>query len=576
MQKFDSDFSDFNSIQIDDFNKEEIIDKLNELKDKISSSSSEEECVKSIRDYFKLSDTIATIRSVIYIRHSQDVSDEKYTKLNDYLDENYPFINKAENDVLTAIYNSPFKEGLEKEFSPLFFKQIELSLKTISDEVLPLLQEENRLISQYIELKGKAKVEYEGELYSLAQIAKFTSSPDREIREETTRKSVSFYDENDEKIGEIFSSMIKVRNEIALKLGYEDFVQLGYDRMGRLDWTYKDAREYRNKVFKYIVPLSNEIFNKQKDRLGYGEDTKFFDYNIFYKTGNPTPKYDADTLVRKAEEMYEKMSPVLGKYFSFMVQHNCMDLIARPNKVGGGFMDYLPMLKTSFIFANFNSTPDDIDTLTHEFGHSIQGFLAGERIDIPSYRSPSLECCEMHSMSMEYLTYPFMNMFFEEEADKYRYFHLASAITFIPYGCIIDAFQEYCYQHPYLNHNQRKAYFRSLEKKFLPHLDYEGFPAFESGAYFERQSHIFENPFYYLDYTIATIVALDFFKESMEDYSKTLDKYINFCYLGGKYPFRELLKEAGINNPMDNDTLKDVSQAIYEYLKTFDVSSLDK
>ena len=307
MQKFDSDFSDFNSIQIDDFNKEEIIDKLNELKDKISSSSSEEECVKSIRDYFKLSDTIATIRSVIYIRHSQDVSDEKYTKLNDYLDENYPFINKTENDVLTAIYNSPFKEGLEKEFSPLFFKQIELSLKTISDEVLPLLQEENRLISQYIELKGKAKVEYKGELYSLAQIAKFTSSPDRKIREETTRKSVSFYDENDEKIGEIFSSMIKVRNEIALKLGYEDFVQLGYDRMGRLDWTYKDAREYRNKVFKYIVPLSNEIFNKQKDRLGYGEDTKFFDYNIFYKTGNPTPKYDADTLVRKAEEMYEKM-----------------------------------------------------------------------------------------------------------------------------------------------------------------------------------------------------------------------------------------------------------------------------
>ena len=281
MQKFDSDFSDFNSIQIDDFNKEEIIFKLNELKDKISSSSSEEECVKSIREYFNLSDTIATIRSVIYIRHSQDVSDEKYTKLNDYLDENYPFINKTENDVLTAIYNSPFKEGLEREFSPLFFKQIELSLKTISDEVLPLLQEENRLISQYVELKGKAKVEYEGELYSLAQIAKFTSSPDRKIREETTRKSVSFYDENDEKIGEIFSSMIKVRNEIALKLGYEDFVQLGYDRMGRLDWTYKDAREYRNKVFKYIVPLSNEIFNKQKDRLGYGEDTKFFDYNIF-------------------------------------------------------------------------------------------------------------------------------------------------------------------------------------------------------------------------------------------------------------------------------------------------------
>lgn len=576
IQHFDQNFSNLDDVEIDSIDKDSIISELDAVKNRILSANSKEETISAIRDYFKISDDLQTIIALVYIRHSKNTIDEKYVKLNDYLDENLPLISQADNQVSKAIFSSPFKEQLKNELGSLFFDQIQLSMKTFSDEIVDDLVEENKYVSQYVNLLGSAIVTFNGENYSIPQMGKFLASSDREIRRKASEVVYNFYAENDEKIGEIYSNMIKVRTRIASKLGYENFVQLAYDRLGRLDWNEKDAAEYRNKILKYIVPLSDEIFKKQKERLGYKEDTKYYDYAIFYKSGNPTPKGTSDDLVNAAKVMYEKMSPVTSKYFNFMVDHNCMDLVARANKSGGGFEEYLSSLKTSFIFSNFNGTSADVDVLTHEFGHALQGFLAGEEIEIPSYRNPSLECCEMHSMSMEYLTYPYMELFFKEDNEKYKYMHLADAITFIPYGCIVDAFQTYCYTHPYLNHSQRKAYFRKLEKKYLHHRTYEDNEFLNSGGFFERQAHIFENPLYYLDYTIAQVVALEFFTESLEDKEKAFDKYINFCKLGGKYPFRTLLKEASIKNPMDGNTLEEVSSSIMNYLSTFDVDNLDK
>lgn len=274
-------------------------------------------------------------------------------------------------------------------------------------------------------------------------------------------------------------------------------------------------------------------------------------------------------------KMYDELSPVASKYFRFMVDHHCFDLDAKPGKAGGGYMDYIPELKTSFIFSNSNGTSQDVDTLTHEFGHALQGFLGGTN-EVPGYRMPGMECCEMHSMSMEFLTYPWMEYFFKEDTDKYLYQHLADAITFIPYGAIVDAFQTYCYKHPDMTHQKRKAYFRSLEKSYLPSKDYTGNEFLESGGYWMRQHHIFENPLYYLDYTIAQVVALEFFRESRIDRSKALEKYLAFDRLAGTYPFRELLKKAGIGNPLDGDTLKEVSEDAMKYLSSFDLSKIDR
>ena len=574
IQKFDANFTNFNDIQVDEIDKDSMIDSLNIIKDRINNATDANEAINAIKDYFTLSDDIQTACSLVFTRFSQNSKDEKYVKLNEYLDENLPLISQADNAVSQAIYNCKYRDELVNEFGTLYFEQIALSLKTFSDEIVPLLVEENKCVSEYKTLVSSALIDFNGEKYSLSQLGKFRDSLDYETRKNSNEAFWNFYKENDDKIGDIFDRMIKIRTKIAKTLGYEDFVQLGYDRMGRLDWDKDDALVYRNNILRYIVPLSNDIFNKQKERLGFGENTKYYDYNVFYKNGNPTPKGSSDELVSEAKKMYESLSPVASKYFNFMVDHNCMDLVARANKSGGGYMEYLPSLKTSFIFSNFNGTSGDIDVLTHEFGHALQGFLAGEDITVPSYRSPGLECCEMHSMSMEFLTYPYMDLFFKEDADKYKYMHLCSAITFIPYGCIVDAFQTYCYTHPHLTHEQRKAYFRTLERRYLPNREYEDNEFLQSGGYFERQAHIFESPLYYLDYTIAQVVALEFFKESLENKDETLNKYINFCKMGGKYPFRTLLKQADIKNPMDGDTLKEVAASIYDYLNTFDPNNL--
>lgn len=574
IQKFNPEFDNLESIVVEKPNKEEIIDAIKMLDERLKEAKSGEEAIGIVREYFSLSDDLRTIFSLIYIHYTINTADPYYKELSELVDNISPEISEYSTQFDKDFYDSPFRKELTDAFGGLYFEQVALSNKTFSKEIIPDLVEENKLVREYIDVISSGLIEFRGEKYSIPQMGKFTTSLDRETRKEASEATWKFYADNDEKIGKIYDGMVKVRTRIAHKLGYKNFLYLGYDRMGRLDWTPEDAKEYREKILKYIVPLSSEIYEKQKERLGYS-DIRFYDYSIFYKSGNPTPKGTPEELIAQAKKMYSELSPVASKYFDFMVDHHCMDILAKKNKAGGGYMDYLPSLRTSFIFSNFNGTSGDVDVLTHEFGHSLQGFLGAENTNVPSYRSPGYECCEMHSMSMEYLTYPWMKYFFKEDTEKYLYQHLCDAITFIPYGCIVDAFQAYVYENPELTHEERKAYFRSLEKTYLPHRQYEENAFLESGGYFERQAHIFENPLYYLDYTIAQVVALEFFAESEKDHKKAFDKYLAFDSLGGTLPFRKLLEKAGIANPMDGDTLKNVSEDVMKYLSTFDLSKID-
>lgn len=576
IQHFTSDFRYLEDIPVQRPDKDEIIAAILSLDKRLVEAKDGKEAVEIVKEYFALSDDISTAFNLINIHHTVNTADPYYTELNDLMDEIAPSINEATNQFDQHFYDSPFRKELVEAFGDLYFEQVALSMKTFRSEIIPDLVEENKLVSEYTNLMASGLIEYKGEKYSLPQMGRFLKSMNREERREASLKVNEFYSSNDEKIGEIYDRMVKVRTKIAKTLGYENFLQLGYDRMGRLDWTPADAKAYREKILKYIVPLSNKIFQAQKERLGYGEDTRYYDYAIFYKSGDPTPKGTPEELIDAARKMYSELSPIASKYFDFMVDHHCMDVVAKPNKAGGGYMEYIPGLKTSFIFSNFNGTSGDVDVLTHEFGHSLQGFLGAENTIVPAYRAPGMECCEMHSMSMEYLTYPWMNLFFKEDTDKYLYEHLCAAITFIPYGCIVDAFQTYCYENPDLTHAERKAYFRNLEKTFLPHRQYQESDYLESGGFWEKQMHIFQCPLYYLDYTIAQVVALEFFMESNENHQKAFDKYLAFDRLGGTLPFRALLKKADIANPMDGDTLKDVATGIMDYLDTFDCDTLDR
>lgn len=576
IQHFNPNFGKLEDIVIEDPEKNRILNALDDIDSRLKEATSPAFAISVMKEYFSLSDDIRTSFSLIAIRHSINANDKRYEELENLVNEILPEVDEKMNQINKDFINSRYRTELEKEFGTVIFDKARLSSKTMSSEIIDDAIEENKLVSEYSNLLASITINYKGERLSLSQMGKYLHSMDREERKEASELYWKVYSDNDAKIGDIYDRMVKVRTRIAKKLGYENFLQLGYDRMGRLDWIPEDADIYRKKILEYVVPESETIFLAQKERLGYGDDTRYYDWAIFYKSGNPTPKGNTQALVNAAQTMYKELSPIASHYFNFMVEHGCLDLDAKPGKAGGGYMDYLPSLKTSFIFSNSNGTSGDVDTLTHEFGHSLQGFLGGETIAVPDNRMPGMECCEMHSMSMEYLTYPWMHLFFKEDADKYKYQHLCDAITFIPYGCIIDAFQTYCYLHPDLTHKERKAYWRSLEKHYLPHKTYDGNEFLENGGYWMVQRHIFQCPLYYLDYTIAQVVALEFFEDSLKDKEKTFEKYLAFDKLGGTLPFKALLKKANIGNPMEGDVLKDVIASVSQYLSQFDPKELDK
>jgi len=562
-------FKDFSLVKVEEPNFNDIINKYKDLISRLNTSKSSLDAINIIKESFKLDDELSSNYTIASIRHTINVKDEYYSKLSDAYDMNLPEISEYSNEFNHAILDSKYKKEITNEFGTHFINKLELSTKTFSSEIIPDLQEENTLTSKYDQLLGSATAELNGKIIPITRFTPYLTSLDRNMRKEANKAFWKYYEEHDQEIGDIYDKLVHVRDKIAKKLGYKNFIQLAYYRLERLDYNAEDVKNYRDQIIKYVVPIANDLYKSQQKRINI-QEMKYYDYALTFKDGNPKPIGTPKQLINKASLMYKKLNPTISYYFDFMVSHHCMDLIAKEGKVPGGYMTYIPTLQTSFIFSNFNGSSGDVDVLTHEFGHSLQGFLAGESISIPSLRSPGYECCEMHSMSMEFLTYPFMNLFFEKDTDKYCLSHLEDAIKFIPYGACIDAFQYFVYENPNISHTERKLKWRELEKIYTPHKQYGEDNSFlESGGFWMKQSHLFGSPFYYIDYTIAQVVSFEFFNESREDYDKTITKYLDFCKLGGLYPYKTLLKKANIKDPMIEGTIQETISSLKSYLNSF-------
>lgn len=564
-------FTDFNKVEVSEPNFEELKNKLIEFTNNLKNAKDSTQAIKVVYDEFAFEDELASNYTIVSIRNSINIKDEYYDKLIEQYNMNMPVLSEFSNNFQLELVNSKFRKELEKEFGAHLFSQIDISLKIFSPEIIPDLQEENKLTNEYDKLVGTATAMFNGEELPITKFTPYLTSLDRQVRQQANIAFWSFYEKNDEKLGRIYDSLVKVRTRIAKKLGFDNFIQVAYYRLGRTDYTKVDVENYRKEILKNIVPIAQKLYSKQAIRIGIS-NMKYYDFALNFKSGNPKPIGTPTQLVEKASKMYNQMDKQVAYYFDFMVSHKCMDLEAKNGKVPGGYMTYIPSLKTSFIFSNFNGSSGDVDVLTHEFGHSLQGFLSGD-IKVPSLRSPGYESCEIHSMSMEFLAYPWMGLFFEENKDKYCFAHLEDAIEFIPYGVSVDEFQHYVYENPEASHAQRKAKWREIEKKYTPHKQYgQDNPYLESGAFWIKQSHIFSAPFYYIDYTIAQVAAFEFFTESLSDFDKTISKYLNFCKLGGLYPYKELLQKAGIKNPMENGVIEEITPKLEAYLDSFDTS----
>ena len=526
--------------------------------------------------FMEVFDEINTVRghthsmqTLCSIQHSIDTSDEYYDRENEYWNSTMPLLQAYEVELAKLMLENRFRE--EINIPEAYYKTLENTLKSFSPEIIEDLQEENRLVTEYGKLVSSAKIDFNGETHNLASIRPFMNDSDREVRKEATKACFGFFEANEAKFDEIYDRLVKVRDRMAKKLGYENFTPLGYIRMNRLDYDQAMVKNYRDQVIEDIVPLTVELRKKQAKRIGL-DSLKFYDVDYNFKTGNPKPHGTLDELVEAALQMYTEMSPETGEFFRMMVDQELFDLPTRPNKEMGGYCTGIYDYKVPFIFANANGTSGDVDVLTHEAGHAFQAFCTFKNVTIPDLSFPTMESAEIDSMSMEFFAHPWSHLFFREEADKYHYFHIADSLKFLPYGCLIDHFQHEVYGHPEMTPDERKSTFRRLEKIYKPDLDYEGFDLLERGGFFFKQGHVFQVPFYYIDYTLAQVCALQFFVRMLKKDEDAWKDYVHICGLGGTRSFTQIVREAHLKVPFEDGCLKEVAEKMKEELANIDDS----
>ncbi len=546
------------------------VKKLDEATKLLQDASTDEEALAAVKKHNRVSDKVTNELVLVSVCYSIDVNNPKYKKAMDILNEQSPLLSSADNRYAKALVGSSHRKYLEEKLGTFLFTMYENQMKAFDDRIMEDMVEENKLTTAYDSKIASCQVSFRGGTYNLPQMGKFMEDADRETRKEASEAYYAYLSTIKDELEDIYDKLVKVRTKMAQKLGYKNYVELGYIRMNRFDYNQEDVAAYRKQINEIVTPMVEKIMRRQFKRVGISSP-KVYDMGVVFKDGNPIPLGNTQDKIESAKKMYKELSPETDFFFNYMADHHVLDLDAKPGKQSGGYMTYFPAYKIPFIFSNFNGTSGDVDVLTHEFGHSFQAYMA-RNITIPEYRSPTMESCEIDSMSMEFLTEPWMNLFFDNP-DKYRYRHLADSITFLPYGVTVDEFQHFVYEHPEATPAERDAYWHSLEEKYTPYKVrcYKGCDYMMGGHRWLTQAHIFDNPFYYIDYTLAQVVAFEYFNLDRKNHALAWKRYLKICKLGGKYPFRTLVQKAGMKDPFAEGVVKKTVKPLMKVLESYPI-----
>ena len=516
--------------------------------------------------YEKKMQTAGTMQQIAYIRHTINTKDEFYNAENDYMDEIGPKLQELTHRVNTALLESPYRAELERHYGALMFKNLEIAARSFSPAIVELMQEENKLVSEYQNLYASATVEFDGKIMPLPLLGPYKQDPDRAVRKAAYEADAKFFDSHREELDTLYDKLVKVRDAQAKKMGLPNYIPLGYDRMGRNCYTAKDVAAFRDQIAEDMVPIVAKVKEAQRRRIGV-EKLAFYDEPISFADGNAVPEGTPDEILAAGKKMYQELSPETAEFIDFMFENELFDVLSRDGKAPGGYCTEIADYKSPFIFSNFNATAGDVDVLTHEAGHAFEAYRAFKQ-ELPSLlHSPTIEACECHSMSMEFLTAPWHHLFFGKQTDKYELGHCEDALVFIPYGCMVDEFQHKVYENPGMTPEQRNELWLSLEKKYRPWIDFDNLPFYSRGGGWQRQLHIYEVPLYYIDYCMAQTVAFQFWNLSRENYAEAWKRYMTFVDKAGTATFAELVESAGLKVPYHAGCIKEIGESISRWLE---------
>ncbi len=538
---------------------------------RFENAESAEDQITVLEEVDDASREYASYVSIASLNFSRNINDEAAKSEKEYYDSIGPDIQEVYNKLDKAVDASRFKADLTEKWGATFLKKIEMELKTFDPKIMDMLRKETDLRNEYTKLTAGAKIEFDGKSYNLAGLGPFHTHEDRDLRKRSYAARFQWFEENADQFDDLYDKLVKLRHEIATTLGYKNFVELGYLRMGRSDYGPDEVANFRKQIVDHVVPIVTELLEQKKSILGL--DHLYFYDGINFKEGDPKPKGTPEELVAGAQEMYHELSPETGEFFDIMVNEELMDLVNREGKRPGGFCTSFPKYDRPYIFSNFNGTDHDITVLTHEAGHAFQCYSSRKQ-PLVSYLWPTMEAAEIHSMSMEFFTWPWMKRFFKEETDRFKYKHIAGSLSFLPYGACVDHFQHWVYENPKATPKDRKNKWLELESIYLPNRDYDDIEFPKSGGIWQGQLHIYQMPFYYIDYTLAQTCAFQFWMKSEENREKAWDDYVRLCKAGGSLPFTGLVELAGLELPFDDGCLESVVEKVSNWLDSVDVFSL--
>ena len=520
--------------------------------------------ISVLEEWNNLRIDLATLSNLVYIRFSQNITDEWAKTEKDFFDQNGPTIHEWNIQLIKEIVKSPFVEDIKKQWGELFVEKLEMSLQTFIPEIKEELIEESKLTQRYAEIFASAKIEFDGETYNLSSLEPKVLSTDRSTRKRAQQTRLGFIGSHAEELDSLYQDLVKTRTSAAKKLGFNTYTELAYKELGRTEYNPEMIAGFRDQISRVVVPLVHEFKKDQSSRLGL-DTLMFFDEGLLFADGNPNPQGEPDWIVDQASVMYKELSPITDTFFSMMRENEILDLVTRPNKSVGGYCSSFPKYGIPFIFSNFNGTTHDVEVLTHEAGHALQNYLSSKHKPL-EYRWPSYEAAEIHSMSMEYITWPWMKNFFGDQTNKFKYAHLVKSIQFLPYACAVDEFQHWVYDNPNAQPKERLEFWKTMEKKYLPWRTYEDMPEGSEGRVWQFQSHIYRTPFYYIDYALAQICALQFWVKSRENKEEAMKDYLHICEIGGSKTFLDIVKSGNLQSPFASNTIQDIIQVAKEWI----------
>ncbi|MBR2048542.1 MAG: M3 family oligoendopeptidase [Oscillospiraceae bacterium] len=565
----------FSEIEYTRVDMEQVKQSIAELTERLKASACFEEADQAFLDMNALEGaTLRTMRTVASIRRDIDTRDPFYDGEMAFYNRELPKLQPLKQQWTQTLLASPFRPELEQKYGSVSFLNSEMANKTFIPELVEDLQKESALVTEYTKLIASAQIQFRGNTYTLSQLSPYKLSPDDAERREAWNAEGAWYRSVGSELDRIYDELVALRDGMGKKMGYGGYTKLGYYRMNRNCYTEADVDQFRMAVQQYLVPVVKKMYMQQAKRMGFEFPLSFADKDLTFRSGNPQPEGTPAEILAKGTTFYSELSPETKEFWNHMMEHEMMDVESKPGKASGGYCTSIYALNTPFIFANFNGTAHDVEVITHEAGHAFAAYVNRNRVP-GDVIWPSLEGCEVHSMSMEFFAEPWSELFFGKDAKKFLYTHLSGALSFIPYGTMVDHFQHIVYEYPEFGPEERHQVWQELLGVYMPWVRPDDIPFYGEGKGWQRQSHIYKRPFYYIDYCLAQTVALSFWAMIQEDRDKAWQTYMKYTSLGGTMVFTDLLKEAGLDSPFDPGCLKHISEKAAKSLESFDLSDLE-